>query len=242
MNDIKCGDCLEVLPSLPRARMIFADPPDNLGLDYSEFMDKRDDYDRWIGRVMMAAIFTKCDVFWLSFNSMHHMAVWSYIDTYLKQLPLEFREYIWHFTFGQHNTKTCGRGYRPLLCIKRKGVKLYSRAIMEPSLRQTKYKDKRANPDGRVPCDVWQYSRICGTFDERRDWHPNQHPLALMRRIVSYSTKPGDYVIDMFAGTGTTNHACWDLGRDCIGIEQSRYYCKMIRKEMAEWAGPTAEI
>lgn len=215
--------------------MVFADPPDNLGMEYDSFKDERDDYDLWLGRVMMAAVFSKCDIFWLSFNSVHHAAVWWYIRTYLEDQPVTFREYIWRFTFGQHHSHTCGRGYRPLLCIKRHGVKMYPQAIMEPSLRQTRYNDKRANPKGRVPSDVWEFSRVCGTFRERRKWHPNQHPEALLRRIIKYSCVPGDLVIDMFAGTGTMNRVCLDLGVDCIGIEQSRYYCKMIRKEMKEW-------
>jgi site-specific DNA-methyltransferase (adenine-specific) len=113
---------------------------------------------------------------------------------------------------------------------------MYPRAIMVPSLRQKVYNDKRANPEGRVPDDIWDFSRVCGTFKARKKWHPNQHPIALMERIIKYSTKPGDLVVDMFAGTGTTNEACWNLGRDCIGIELGRYYCKMIRKEMETWS------
>jgi DNA modification methylase len=40
MNRIIHGDCLEVLPKLPRAKMIFADPPDNLGMKYNGFEDR----------------------------------------------------------------------------------------------------------------------------------------------------------------------------------------------------------
>ena len=233
-NEIICGNSLKLLPDLPRARMVFADPPDNLGLKYDSFKDERDDYDLWLGRVMMAAVFSKCDIFWLSFNSIYHAAVWWYTQTYLKDQPVTFREYIWRFTFGQHHSQTCGRGYRPLLLIKRHSVKMYPQAILEPSLRQTRYNDKRANPKGRVPSDVWEFSRVCGTFKEKRKWHPNQHPKDLLTRIVKFSCVPGDLVIDMFAGTGTMNRACLDLDVDCIGIEQSRYYCKMIRKGMIE--------
>ena len=42
MSEIRIihGDCLEVLPKLPAATMIFADPPDNLGCKYEGFVDK----------------------------------------------------------------------------------------------------------------------------------------------------------------------------------------------------------
>lgn len=113
----------------------------------------------------------------------------------------------------------------------RPDTKLYPNAILVPSARQLKYKDKRANPQGRVPDDVWEFPRVCGTFKERRPWHPNQHPEALIERIVKLSCVPGDLVIDMFAGTGTVNRVCKRLGIDCIGIEISEYYCEKIRNE-----------
>jgi len=113
-------------------------------------------------------------------------------------------------------------------------AKLYPDAIRVPSARQLKYNDKRANPKGRVPDDVWEFSRVCGTFKERRRWHPNQHPEALIERVVKFSTAPGDLVIDMFAGTGTVNRVCKRLGRPCIGIEISEFYCEQIIKEQHE--------
>lgn len=78
---------------------------------------------------------------------------------------------------------------------------------------------------------VWEFSRVCGTFHERRDWHPNQHPEALIERIVKFSCAPGDLVVDMFAGTGTVNRVCRRLGIDCIGIEISEEYCRRINHE-----------
>ena len=111
------------------------------------------------------------------------------------------------------------------------GAKLYPKAIRVPSARQLKYNDKRADPKGRVPDDVWQFPRVCGTFHERRKWIPNQHPEALLERMVLLSTRKGDTVIDMFAGSGNMFRVCKKLGRRCIGIEISLHYCKMISKE-----------
>jgi len=141
------------------------------------------------------------------------------------------REFIWRYTFGQHNHNDCGNGYRPLLRITKPGARAYPDAIREPSARQTRYNDKRADPRGRVPDDVWEFSRVCGTFKERRRWHPNQHPEALIERIVKFSTGAGDTVVDMFAGTGTTLRVCKRLGINCIGIDISRRYCERIAAE-----------
>ena len=224
VNEIICGDCLEVMPKLPKAKMIFADPPDNLGLKYDNYKDK-----------IPYADYAEKLYSWLNIAGNCSSIVW--FSIYHKYLPGilfhakgcgDVRLFIWRFTFGQHNHKDCGNGYRPILRIMRSGAKLYPDAIRVPSARQTLYNDKRADPRGRVPDDVWEFSRVCGTFKEKRKWHPNQHPEALIERIVKFSCVPGDLVIDMFAGTGTVNRVCKRLGISCIGIEISKFYCEKI--------------
>jgi len=224
INKIICGDCLQILPTLPKVKMVFADPPDNLGLQYDGYKDKLDsnEYLDWLETVC-AEWFKYGEIFWLSINP-----VWlKYAITWWN-----WRIFIWRFTFGQHNSHDCGQGFRPLLRIMGTETKIYPDAIREPSARQTLYHDKRANPLGRVPDDVWDFSRVCGTFKERREWHPTQHPEALIERIVKFSTIEGDLVIDMFAGTGTVNRVCKRLNRNCIGIEISRHYCEKIAEEL----------
>jgi site-specific DNA-methyltransferase (adenine-specific) len=111
------------------------------------------------------------------------------------------------------------------------GVEWNADAIRVPSARQEKYNDKRANPKGRVPDDVWEFPRVCGTFKERRPWCPNQHPEALIERIILLSTKPGDLVLDFFGGTGTVHRVCKRLDRNSITTEISPTYCNMILSE-----------
>lgn len=228
MQRIIHGDCLEVLPTLPKAKMIFADPPDNLGMKYEGFVDKQS-YPEYIEKLYS----------WVDIAAKSAKTVW--FSMYYRYLPPilfhangcgDVRLFIWRFTFGQHNKYDCGNGYRPVLRIMNPGAKLYPDTIRVPSARQLKYNDKRANPAGRVPDDVWEFPRVCGTFKERRKWHPNQHPEVLIERIVKFSTKPGDLVIDMFAGTGTVNRVCKRLNRSCIGIEISKFYCDKIGEEL----------
>lgn len=232
MNEIKQGDCLEILPTLPKAKMIFADPPDNLGLKYNGFDDKwpsHNNYNQWLKEVIrIGAIKSLTDIFWLSYNQFWQPSVLWYVSQFC-----EWRQIIWRFTFGQHNKNDLGIGYRPILRLLFDGAEIYPNAIRVQSQRQ-RNNDKRANPAGRVPDDVWEFSRVCGTFKERRKWHPNQHPEALIERIIKFSTVPGDLVIDMFAGTGTVNRVCKRLDRQCIGIEISKYYCEKIREELKD--------
>jgi site-specific DNA-methyltransferase (adenine-specific) len=97
--------------------------------------------------------------------------------------------------------------------------------------------DKRANPDGRVPDDVWDFPRVVGNAKERRDWHPTQHPEALMRRIINYSCRKDETFLDLFLGTGTSFRV---RKENVIGIEQSEKYCQEIAKEHDIVYTPTA--
>lgn len=229
VSQIICGDSLNVLPTLPRAKVIFADPPDNLGVKYDGYRDIIESYESWLTTMINVARFN-CGIFWLSFNARYGPAVMSAVRR-LEPRPADWPLFIWRFTFGQHRQSDCGNGYRPLLRIMQEKSQLYPDAIRVPSARQTKYGDKRADPRGRVPDDVWDFPRVCGTFKDRKKWHPCQHPKALIERIVKFSAVPGDLVIDMFAGSGNTLEVCKELGIDCIGIDISRQYCEKIAEE-----------
>lgn len=224
------GDCLEVLPTLPMATMVWADPPDNLGVKYVGVGDKRDDYDSWLLQILHAGHDACYNVFWLSYYHKHQGLIIRNVDYHYEE---HWRHFIWRFTFGQHRQSDCGNGFRPILRLMHPDATLYPDAIRVESARQ-KMGDKRADPRGRVPDDVWEFSRVCGTFHERKKWHPNQHPKDLLRRMVLFSTKPGDLVIDMFAGTGNMLEVCEELGRDCIGIELSEFYCEKIQGAINE--------
>ena len=80
--------------------------------------------------------------------------------------------------------------------------------------------------DGAFPrdADTWFQSRLCGSFKEREAWHPCQLPEALLERVVSASSNPGDLVLDPFAGSGTTLAVAQRLGRRWLGCELSPSY------------------
>lgn len=238
MNRIIHGDCLEVLPKLPRAKMVFADPPDNLGMKYNGFEDRWPSdasYIKWLADVTDAACKRSC-VFWLSYYWKWDFALKGRLYAENVDHWRDIKPYVWWFTFGQHRETDNGSCFRPLLRFSVPSTKWHTDAIREPSARQREYDDSRADPRGRVPGDVWdgvwKESRVCGTFKEKRKWHLNQHPEALLERIVKFSAKPGDLVIDLFGGTFTTARVCQRLGIDCISIEISESYCRKGAEEL----------
>ena len=62
--------------------------------------------------------------------------------------------------------------------------------------------------------------------------HPTQKPLALIKDLIEKHSNIGDVVLDTFAGTGTTGHACLDLDRKFILIEKDENYYKLILKRL----------
>lgn len=235
-NEIICGDCVEVIRHLPHAKMVFADPPDNRGLKYRGYDDRLsdDEYTQQLVKWLVSAR-VSAEVVWLSIDLRWMDTICGQIQHWKQGGAMarwDWKWLIWRYTFGQHNHYDCASGFRPILRMRRREAPLYPDAIRVQSQRQ-RNGDKRADPRGRVPDDVWEFPRVCGNFKERRAWHPTQHPEALIERMVRFSCTPGDLVIDMFAGTGTVNRVCRRLGIACIGIELSEEYCEHIRRDMA---------
>lgn len=73
---------------------------------------------------------------------------------------------------------------------------------------------------GKTPTDVWWHT-IVPTAGKERTGYATQKPLGVLQRIVKVHSRPGDRVLDFFAGSGTTGEAAVRLGRDAVLIDQS---------------------
>jgi site-specific DNA-methyltransferase (adenine-specific) len=65
---------------------------------------------------------------------------------------------------------------------------------------------------GKRPSSVWWHTIVSPTGKEKTGY-PTQKPLGVLKRIVAASSRPGDLVLDYFAGSGTTGAAALALGR-----------------------------
>lgn len=70
--------------------------------------------------------------------------------------------------------------------------------------------------------------------------HPTMKPLALIRRQIRNSTRPGEKVLDLFGGSGTTLIACEQLARKCYMMELSPEYADGIIRRWEEETGKEA--
>ena len=228
------GDCLEVLRTYNHTNVacIFADPPDNLGLPYEDYDDKKekDVYLNWLDECLRLFI-KKAGIVWLSYNAKYTFEIGRIVCGLLRFHPwLEARHCIQTFTFGQHRQTDLGNNHRPLLRLRRDDAPLYPDQIRVQSWRQ-KHGDPRADPRGKVPGDVFDIPRVTGNSKQRRSWCPTQLNEDLVERCVAFSTLPGQRVLDPFAGTGTTMRVCEKIDRPCTLIEYSLPYCRKIGEE-----------
>jgi site-specific DNA-methyltransferase (adenine-specific) len=76
--------------------------------------------------------------------------------------------------------------------------------------------------------DVWTFR----TVQARPGKHPCEKPQALLRHIISSSTRPGALVLDSFAGSGATGQACLALGREFIGIERCAHWHRVASQSL----------
>lgn len=234
------GDCLELLPTVSSgsARLVFCDPPYNIGVDYGDGdqADLLDDeqYCDWFGRWIAEAhrILTDDGSFWVLIGD-------EYAGEYavaLKRAGFVLRNWIkWYETFGVNCERKFNRTSRHLFyAVKSEKAFVFNRdAVSRPSDRQAKYSDPRANPEGKVLDDVWtDIPRLAGTHGERIPTFPTQLPVALLRRIVLCATEPGDLVMDFFNGSGTTGVATLANHRRYLGIERQPHFAALARKRL----------
>jgi len=80
--------------------------------------------------------------------------------------------------------------------------------------------------------DTWFYSRVAGTFGERRGWHGCQMPEQLLGRIIKACSNEGELVLDPFGGSGTTLAVAKKLKRHFVGFELSTEYAANIQTRL----------
>lgn len=225
------GDCLDVLKSFGRFDCIFADPPDGIGLGYGVYQDRMPDevylgrLERWIVAFVAHAATT-----WVSFNARWTVDMGVIAKSIADAYGIEVKPCVQVFTFGQHNHHDFGNNHRPLWRFRHPDAPLYPDQIRVPSWRQLNG-DKRADPRGRVPGDVFNMPRVTGNSKQRRSWHPTQLHEDLVERCIRSCTREGDTVCDPFAGTGTTLRVCKRIGRQVVTCDVDVGYCDRIADE-----------
>lgn len=245
------GDCAQTLdPSSlegegvsDRFALAFLDPPFNQGKNYEYFDDKRPELEYW---EWVKGISSRIRQLTLDGGAIYFMQREKNTENVLGCL----RESGWSLqnvlvwtkrTSAVPNKMRFGKQYQ-IIAFATNGTRprLFNRLRIDPPLRPG-YRTKREN--GVILTDVWDDIRemTSGYFageEALREAsgdraHKQQSPVGLMARIVLSSTMPGDWVIDPFAGSGTTAVVAKQLGRNSVAIEIDPKNVRLTRKRLA---------
>lgn len=246
IDTILVGDCIKHMNALPAGSvdLVFADPPYNLQLDQGL---TRPDQSRVDG----------VDDAWDKFDSFAHYDIFTRAWLKAARRILKPDGAIWVIG-SYHNIFRVGAALQDLDYWLLNDV-IWRKANPMPNFRGTRFtnahetliwaaKDresrvtfnyeqmKQANDDVQMRSD-WLFP-ICTGAERLKDedddkLHPTQKPEALLYRVISATTKPGDVVLDPFFGTGTTGAVAKKLGRHFIGIEREDTYIAGALKRIA---------
>lgn len=163
-------------------------------------------------------------------------------------------EIIWSYQTGGRARRFFSRKHDVIL-FYRKSRKYYFNLEGVPVSRQDTRRNhmkRHVDADGRVyrsiksggkiytyyddepafPGDVWDDVSHLQQKDPQRTGYDTQKPLRLLERVILSSSRPGDIVCDLFAGSGTTLEAAWLNGRRFIGVDKSGFALQTTRRRM----------
>lgn len=226
------GDCLDVLRQMPDGCMdlCVTDPPYNMskkkGLSwaFSKHVTMQEQWDqftddeyfafcaKWIGEVCRVV---KPNGNLLVFGSFHNIYLLGFI---LQKMDLKFlNSIIWIKPNAQPNI-TCR-----MLTESSEQILWVCNNVRKKATNWTfDYPEAKRLNDGKQMRNVWSFPVT--SKNERVASHPSQKPMALLERLLRITSKPGDWVLDPFGGSGTTGFAAAKLGRHFVQIESNPKY------------------
>jgi DNA modification methylase len=244
LNRIYCGDCLEVMQTIPDefVDLIITSPPYNFGLDdYEGHDDTRswETYFQWLNEVFAECyrvlkhsgrICVNVQPLFSDYIPTHHI-----VSQQLRDLGLLFKaEILWEK--HNYNCKYTAWG-----------------SWKSPSMPYLKYTWEFVE----VFCKgeykkVGRAENIDITGDEFKEWvyakwdiapesrmkelgHPAVFPEEIPYRLIRLFSYKGDTVLDPFNGVGTTTLVAAKLKRSYVGIDISEKYCQKARERLREY-------
>ena len=84
---------------------------------------------------------------------------------------------------------------------------------------------------GKTPTDTWWHTIVSPNGKEKTGY-PTQKPLGVIERIVAVHSRPGDELLDFFAGSGTLGAAAARLGRNAVLVDDNPDAVAVMKKRL----------
>lgn len=242
INQILLEDCIKGMAKLPANKidLIATDPPFAINFKAKKANYNRtpklvmngykdldvEDYDyftfRWIEECKRVL---KPNGTMYIISGYNHLAQ---IRNAIEGLDLHLQnEIIWKYQFGVVTSRKFVTSHYNISFVSKKktGYKFYKNCRFRDSDRKlgggsSRYTDME---------DVWIIPREYWTGQKKT---PTKLPIALCEKMIAYSTKKNDIVLDPFVGSGQMALAAKQMGRRYLGYEIVKNYCNFARKRL----------
>lgn len=142
-------------------------------------------------------------------------------------------EIIWAYDYGaKPRTRWPTKHDTILVYVKTPGGHVFNvddierEPYMAPSLVSAAKRER-----GKLPTDVWWHT-IVPTSGREKTGYPTQKPEGILRRMIQASSRPGDRILDLFAGSGTAGAVASALGRDALLVDVSPEAVRVMRQRI----------
>lgn len=232
LNRIYNEDCLVGMKDIPNESidLIVTSPPYNIKKKYKSYKDdlSLQEYLDFLKEVLYECsriLKTKGNIMLNVANYIdkqgNAIPISYFIFTMLEELELNFRqEIVWYFQGGLSATKKLSARYENILWLYKDS---YVFNLDNIRVKEWKQNDKRNNPNGKNPTNVWEVNRVAYGSKEKTE-HPAQFPVTMIERIIKGWSDENNIIIDPFMGSGTTAIACMNTNRNFIGFELDKEY------------------
>ena len=146
-------------------------------------------------------------------------------------------EIIWAYDYGaKANKKWPAKHDTILVYVKNPATYYFNNAEVD---REPYMAPGLVTPEkvarGKLPTDVWWHTIVSPTGKEKTGY-ATQKPEGILRRIIQASSAEGDWVLDFFAGSGTTGAVAAALGRRFLLVDQNPDAVAIIEKRLGNTA------
>ncbi len=245
------GDSLKKLKEFEKGKfkLIMTSPPYNIGKEYEtrnsigDYLDEQKEIINELVRVLDPS----GSICWQVGNFINDGEVFPLDFFYyniFKEKGLKLRNrIIWHFGHGLHSSKRFSGRYETILWFTKTDdytfnldkVRIPSKYPGKKHFKGPRKGQYSSNPKGKNPSDIWEIvlndweneiwniPNVKANHVEKTE-HPCQYPIELVERCVLALTNTKDWILDPFAGIGSTVLASLKNNRNVIGIEKVKYY------------------
>ena len=251
-----CGDStnekiVQKLMGDKRANAVLQDPPYNINLNYDKGVGRQKQYgghvddaktDEEYRELLRKALLnglSVCEPNAHVFTYSDQKYIWL-LQTLYKELGIENKRVcLWIKNVSNPTPQIAfGKQYEPCVYGTRGNPYLSDKVLnLSEILNKEVGSGNRSIEDIYDMIDIWMVKRLSGTDYE----HPTQKPPQLHEKALRRCTKPGDILLDCFAGSGSLMVACEQLKRSACMVEREPIFIDLIIRRYEKLTGQKAK-